>query len=533
MPRTNLVNAVDDELAAPVAAPDLTIEVVDGTLLPPVPFYLVVDPFNDTQGREYMLCTLVVGTTLTVTRNLAGTDSDVHDTGDIVRITIAAQHIEDIWDSIEAVPPQTFLHDDLTDVTSSQHHPRYIDQEAIDAVGPHFSGDHADLTNVLTDQHHPRYTDAEAIAAVGDPGIGVYLPLAGGVMTGIINAGSFPLVNLLGPTNPTDAANKAYVDSVSVPQTFLHADLTDVGSLPSAHHAKYLDSEAVAAVQAAGVFLPLTGGVLTGPLTAPNYVGEASFNSTEIPLVTVKYTDDVQTWNFVTRGTGAEKPGSYDLYHFDGGSAFSNLFRMTPTLYEIFQNLEVNGQVKIVKAGGAVLVFADSQNFSEIRSEEQEFSSDLVVRIANNERVRWTGGETIYTGEVTWVPVGFGTAISLPTTMRMIFNDDPNARIGWSTFPVGIAIKGGGLGGTVTFGENDYNNGIISANTGPGTPNVFINATSGLMQRSTAILAATTEAAVALLDARTGLTSPPESIDLKALIDYILDRIDALETFHP
>ena len=263
MPRTNLVNAVDVELAAPVAPPDLTIEVDDAAPLPPVPFYLVVDPFNDTQGREYMLCALVVGTTLTVTRNLAGTDSDVHDTGDVVRITIAAQHIEDIWDGIEGIPPQTFLHADLTDV------------------------------GALPSAHHPRYIDSEAVAAVVTAAL--FLPLAGGTMAGIINAGSFPLINLLGPTDPTDAANKAYVDSqdhdhatpIGVhaalpevhhirytdaeaiaavpPQTFLHADLTDVGSLPSAHHATYLDSEAVSANT--GLWLPIGGGSLTGFLT--------------------------------------------------------------------------------------------------------------------------------------------------------------------------------------------------------------------------------------------------------------------------
>ena len=94
--RTYLVNAVDLELAAPVAAPDLTIEVVDATAAPQTPFYLVVQPFEDA-AREYMLCTDVTGTTLTVTRNLAGSVGDTHPAGAVVRITYMAQHLDDLW----------------------------------------------------------------------------------------------------------------------------------------------------------------------------------------------------------------------------------------------------------------------------------------------------------------------------------------------------------------------------------------------------------------------------------------------------
>jgi hypothetical protein len=49
---------------------------------------------------------------------------------------------------------------------SAAHHVLYADADAIDAVGPHFSGNHADLVNVTADQHHVRYADAEAVTAV-------------------------------------------------------------------------------------------------------------------------------------------------------------------------------------------------------------------------------------------------------------------------------------------------------------------------------------------------------------------------------
>lgn len=45
-------------------------------------------------------------------------------------------------------------------------------------------------------------------------GVGVFLPLAGGVMTGAINMSSNAITGLPAPTNVSDATNKAYVDSL-------------------------------------------------------------------------------------------------------------------------------------------------------------------------------------------------------------------------------------------------------------------------------------------------------------------------------
>jgi hypothetical protein len=43
---------------------------------------------------------------------------------------------------------------------ASVHHTRYVDAEAVVAVGSHFSGNHADLTNVTSDQHHADMADS-------------------------------------------------------------------------------------------------------------------------------------------------------------------------------------------------------------------------------------------------------------------------------------------------------------------------------------------------------------------------------------
>jgi len=183
MPRTFLVNAVDVALAAPVAAPDLTITVDDAAPLPPTPFYLVVDPFSDTDGREYMLCTNVAGVTLTVTRNLEGTAASTHQTNDIVRITIAQQHIDDIWDAIDSgggLPPGGITGDSLRKMSVTDGDAEFRANAVFDVAAP---------TSPLIGDF---WMD---MGSVGPPG-GGYLPLGGGTMTGDIQMDSSSLVFL-------------------------------------------------------------------------------------------------------------------------------------------------------------------------------------------------------------------------------------------------------------------------------------------------------------------------------------------------
>ena len=161
---------------------------------------------------------------------------------------------------------ESFLHDDLTDVSPDQHHTRYTDAEA-DARAALQDHDHDTpiaVHDALPETHHTKYTDAEALAQAqtldhdhatpiaaaisaheadaGDPHAAagylkqsetdaLYLALTGGLMTGEIDMGSDKIVNVLDPTSNQDAATKKYVD----------------------------DRDAL--------FLPLGGGTLTGFLT--------------------------------------------------------------------------------------------------------------------------------------------------------------------------------------------------------------------------------------------------------------------------
>ncbi len=298
--RSNLINAIDNTLASAVAAPDPTINVTSSTDLPAVPFYLVIDPFGIDLGREYMLCTNVAGTTLTVTRNLEGTVSQAHSIGAIVRFAYSKQHLDDLWDSIETSLARQ--HDDLTDVTASQHHTRYSDAEAISATAASY------LPLIGGTLSGPLVLDAAPIVGLEattkqyvDDRDGLYLPLSGGVLTGFLTLDDDPTALL-------HAATKQYVDAGDAagyqsPLTTLgdvlrygtvderlsvgtagqvltvtageptwedpvtgvtdHALLTNVTA--SQHHTKYSDSEAISANT--GLWLSVSGGTLTGFLT--------------------------------------------------------------------------------------------------------------------------------------------------------------------------------------------------------------------------------------------------------------------------
>lgn len=99
--RTNLANGVSTTLANAVATPDTTIEIVSAADFPALPFYIVIDPFNDL-AREYVFVEGRTGTTLSsLTRNLTGSKSTTHTAGDLVHITLTAQSWDKVQDHID------------------------------------------------------------------------------------------------------------------------------------------------------------------------------------------------------------------------------------------------------------------------------------------------------------------------------------------------------------------------------------------------------------------------------------------------
>ncbi len=271
MPRSHLVNAVDVALATDVAGTDMEITVDDAAPLPPVPFYLVIDPFGETT-REYCRCTAVAGDVLSVERNLDGSESTTHTAGDIVRISYVAQILDDLWDGVEA----PVSHNDLVDVTA--------------------------------DQHHVRYTDDEARSAVED----IYLPLSGGNLTGDLDVNGLRLHGgryITGPdtghlvitagagremvlrddtlgnririyTNATDKIEFFDASGASLfalaPGSILARTMLDMDNNKIPHlGAPTADTDAATKgyVDSQGPYLPLSGGTLTGTLHVPTVYG--------------------------------------------------------------------------------------------------------------------------------------------------------------------------------------------------------------------------------------------------------------------
>jgi hypothetical protein len=95
------------------------VEVASAADFPAVPFYIVIDPYSDS-SREYILVGAKAGTTFSsLSRNLTGSQSQDHSIGDVVRSSYTAQTLEDLWDTIDALP---VTHATLPDLTTDDHH---------------------------------------------------------------------------------------------------------------------------------------------------------------------------------------------------------------------------------------------------------------------------------------------------------------------------------------------------------------------------------------------------------------------------
>ena len=280
MPRTNVKNAFDDTLTSTLAIGGAEMFVDNAIDFPSTPFYVVIEPFED-GNREYLEATGILEGGFTVIRNLAGSVGDVeHLAGATVRVAIMAQHIGDLWDSVEAIPapvPQTFLHDDLTDVATDDHHTKYTDGEAAAA---------APVQEAPEDGTPYARQDAVWVAAGGgDFFADGSVPMTGAFITK--NAEEFDLIRLgssswtigriatntmelqsaVGISLKAGGAQRFYVTGAKaemrVELDMNSQRITDVLDPVAAQDAatkQYVDDNT------GGDFLPLTGGTLTGDL---------------------------------------------------------------------------------------------------------------------------------------------------------------------------------------------------------------------------------------------------------------------------
>ena len=183
-------------------------------LVPPV--YLVIDP-DVPEKREWIRVNTINGNNLeNLVRNLDGSVGDVdHEARAKVRAVFTMQFQDDVFADIEDLETGLYNH-------------------KIDTGDPH-----ANAGYVKESEGDVRY-----------------LRLAGGAMSGNIDmANAYSVRQLTTPTADGDATPKLYVDVEIAAGVSTHAAITD------AHHAKYTDAEAVAAVGTpwVGQYLPLHG----------------------------------------------------------------------------------------------------------------------------------------------------------------------------------------------------------------------------------------------------------------------------------
>ena len=161
MARSNVANAVSTTLASAMTSGSTTIEVASATDFPAVPFYVVIDPYNDS-AREFILVGGKSGTTFdTLSRNLAGSQSQDHGIGDILRSSYTAQTLEDLWDFIDALPT---THATLPDLGVDDHHPQVhtIVSHDTDATGAQLT----ELTNASETALHSHPGGGGAVDSV-------------------------------------------------------------------------------------------------------------------------------------------------------------------------------------------------------------------------------------------------------------------------------------------------------------------------------------------------------------------------------
>jgi hypothetical protein len=200
------------------------------------------------------------------------------------------------------------LHADLTDVSSSQHHTRYADSEAVSAMG--VKGD----TNPL---NHDRYTDAEAAtqadAQIAAASIADLLVHSHAALSGVGSSdhhtryADSEAVSAMGAKANSNALNHdRYADSEAVTAMGAKANSNAL------NHDRYTDSEADARIALADL-----ADLATKP--ANILTGGIKMVSLTISSGTISISSYPETWLYITVDTEGGA-GTDDLNNITGGT---------------------------------------------------------------------------------------------------------------------------------------------------------------------------------------------------------------------
>ena len=153
----------------------------DGTSGIAAPYYLVIDPDN-ASNREVVLITSASGTTVSVmTRDVEGrhTTDPTHVDGTTVRMAVIKEMFEDVHDRVDNLPTNTST-DTLTNKTIDADNNTLSNIEVDNLKSGVLDTDISSVSG-----SDDTLASAKATKAYAD----TKLPLAGGTMTGAINAG--------------------------------------------------------------------------------------------------------------------------------------------------------------------------------------------------------------------------------------------------------------------------------------------------------------------------------------------------------
>jgi len=511
-------------------------------------------------------------------------------------------------------PPGTTLHSELTDVSADDHHDKVHDMSAGDHTsfgqdagkvveadglgGTQWATpdpgviDHGLLTNVQPDQHHAKYTDAEAVDAVdvGDK----FVKNTGDSMTGAL---TLPW----SPSLPLEAAPKQYVDATVVDHT----------AIVDAHHARYTDQEAIDAtppgldhyVQVAApanplvgtvwvnpddppeaMYLPLSGGTMAGPIDMGgqniggviNVAGHADSGIAIRPASTrsAAIYDGVGTLRVIVHA------GAATLLYDQAGTQMvrvtTNAVDIDGTLstnatIEAYQDISIhankhlnfiNGEtnyIQVEESGDLNMIwvhrgvirmaftvsstwFRDSNNVT--RMEVHTSGVNLYGDVSSANRINAHDGVTLAGGDLTFGAHKIKSMFAMGES-----SGNADLLFDGSVAPGHASSSPPGLGGIFSVRNAvsrafqihaSKNSGALSARgiitNGPEWTAAWWRASGSTAVNQTALIArlatvapSTVSTPAAVVDDLTGQPFVDDQVDMALVIEHLLDRIEALE----
>jgi len=139
------------------------------------------------------------------------------DHDNLTNVTTSQHHVKTVASELNLADLAEKNHASLTNVTASQHHVKTVASEL--NLADLAEKNHASLDNVTTSQHHTKYTDAEAILAVEGEAT---LDLTGKMtISGVV----YPHITLIADDYTTDNAGIAYKNKSGsiLPLMYYHA----------------------------------------------------------------------------------------------------------------------------------------------------------------------------------------------------------------------------------------------------------------------------------------------------------------------